>query len=46
VALLSLALWGLGIAASFTLGGLIHVLLLFSLALVLIRVIPGPRTID
>ena len=42
----STALWTLGLATSHTLGGLIHVLLLFAIALVLIRLIPGPRAVD
>ena len=36
-----LILWMLGLATSYTLGGLIHVLLLIAIAVVLLRVING-----
>ena len=34
-------LWALGLASSYTLGGLIHVLLLVAIVVVLLRVING-----
>jgi hypothetical protein len=36
-----LVLWVLGLASSYTLGGLIHVLLLIAIIVVLLRVING-----
>jgi hypothetical protein len=36
-----LVLWVLGLASSYTLGGLIHVLLLIAIVVVLLRVING-----
>jgi hypothetical protein len=36
-----LVLWALGVASSYTLGGLIHVLLLIAIVVVLLRVING-----
>jgi multisubunit Na+/H+ antiporter MnhE subunit len=38
-----LVLWLLGLVSSYTLGGLIHTLLLAAIVLVLIRVIQGQR---
>lgn len=38
-----LVLWILGIATSYTLGGLIHILLALAIITVLIRVIQGRR---
>ena len=40
-----LVLWALGMVSSYTLGGFIHLLLLFAIAVVLIRVIQGRRPI-
>ncbi len=34
-------LWALGLASSYTLGGLIHILLLIAIVVVLLRVING-----
>jgi hypothetical protein len=36
-----IALWLLGVATSFTLGGLIHILLVVAVVVVLLRVIQG-----
>jgi hypothetical protein len=38
-------LWALGIATSYTAGGLLHVLLVVAVAVMLIRVIQGRRPI-
>jgi Family of unknown function (DUF5670) len=38
-----LVLWALGMATSYTLGGLIHVLLLVALAIFVINLIQGRR---
>lgn len=41
IAILLFALWILGLVSSYTLGGFIHLLLLFAVVMVLIRVIRG-----
>jgi len=41
--LVLVVLWILGLATSYTLGGLIHVLLLVAIVAVLVRVIQGRR---
>ncbi len=38
-----LLLWALGLASSYTLGGLIHVLLVVAIVVVLFRVIQGRK---
>jgi hypothetical protein len=40
-----LVLWLLGMVTSYTMGGLIHILLLVAIAAVLIRVIEGRRPV-
>ena len=41
IALVLIALWVLGLATSYTMGGLIHVLLVIALVVVVVRVIQG-----
>lgn len=41
IALILLVLWAIGNVAAFTLGGVIHILLVIAIILVLIRVIRG-----
>jgi hypothetical protein len=43
IAVILMLLWALGLATSYTMGGVIHVLLLVAVLTVLIRVIVGPR---
>ena len=43
VAIVLCALWLLGLATSYTAGGLIHVLLVLAIVAVLVRVIMGRR---
>ena len=43
LAVLLLALWAVGLVTSYTLGGFIHLLLVFALVAVLVRVIQGRR---
>ena len=43
VAVILVLLWALGLLTSYTLGGLIHVLLAVALVVVLVRVIRGQR---
>jgi len=40
-----LVLWALGLVTSTTMGGLIHVLLVFAVVVVLVRVIQGRRAV-
>lgn len=40
-----LVLWVLGLVSSYTLGGLIHLLLVLAIAVVLIRVIQGRKVV-
>lgn len=40
-----LVMWALGMVSSYTLGGFIHVLLVIALAVVLINIIQGRRTL-
>ena len=42
---LLLALWLLGLVTSFTLGGLIHVLLVIAVVVVIVQVIQGRRVV-
>jgi len=43
--LILLVLWALGFVTSFTMGGLIHVLLVIAVIVVLLRVIQGRRVL-
>ena len=43
VAVILCALWVLGLATSYTMGGFIHVLLVLAIVAVLVRVIMGRR---
>jgi hypothetical protein len=45
IAVVLILLWALGIITAYTVGGLIHILLVLALAAVLIRVIHGRRVI-
>jgi hypothetical protein len=45
LAVILLILWLLGLATSYTLGGVIHILLVVAIIVVLIRVIQGRRAI-
>ena len=40
-----LILWAVGLVSSYTMGGLIHLLLVVAIAVVLIRVIQGRRVV-
>jgi hypothetical protein len=40
-----LVLWALGLVTSFTMGGVIHLLLLFALVVLVIRLIQGRRVV-
>jgi hypothetical protein len=43
IAVIMLALWLLGLVSSYTMGGLIHVLLVIAIVMVLVRLIQGRR---
>jgi len=43
--LILVVLWALGLVTSYTMGGLIHVLLVIAVVVVLLRVIQGRRPI-
>jgi Family of unknown function (DUF5670) len=43
ICLILLVLWALGMVTSYTMGGLIHVLLVIAIVVVLIQVIQGRR---
>lgn len=45
IAVLLLILWALGLVTSYTMGGLIHVLLVVAVVVVLVRVIQGRRVL-
>lgn len=43
IVILLLVLWVLGLVSSYTMGGLIHVLLVIAIVVILVRVIQGRR---
>ncbi len=43
IAVLMLALWGLGLITSFTMGGFVHILLVAAVVMVAVRLIQGRR---
>ena len=43
LALVLLVLWGLGLVTSYTMGGLIHLLLVVALVVMVVRLIQGRR---
>jgi len=45
IAVVFLILWALGLVTSYTMGGLIHVLLVLALIVVLINIIQGRRVV-
>lgn len=45
IAVILLVLWALGLATSYTMSGLIHILLIVAIVVVLIHVIQGRRSI-
>jgi uncharacterized protein DUF5670 len=45
IAIVLLVMWLLGLATSYTVGGLIHVLLVIAIVMVLINVFSGRRTL-
>ena len=45
IVVILLVLWALGLVTSYTMGGLIHVLLVIAIVVVLINVIQGRRAV-
>jgi len=45
IAVILIVMWLLGLVSSYTMGGLLHLLLVLAIAVVLIRVIQGRRPI-
>ncbi len=45
IAIVLIALWILGMVTSYTMGGVIHVLLVIAVIIVLVRVISGRRAL-
>ncbi len=45
VALILIILWALGMVSSYSMGGLIHLLLVIAIIVILIRVIQGRRVL-
>lgn len=45
VFLILLVMWALGLVTSYTLGGLIHILLVFALAVMIVRLTPGRQMV-
>jgi hypothetical protein len=43
IALILIVLWVLGLVSSYTMGGLIHVLLVIAIVVILVRVIQGRK---
>lgn len=43
IAIILLILWALGLVSSYTMGGLIHLLLVIAIVVIVIRVIQGRR---
>jgi hypothetical protein len=45
ISIILFVLWLLGLVSSYTLGGWIHILLVFAIILILVRVISGRRPV-
>jgi len=45
IAVILVILWLLGLVTSYTLGGFVHILLVFAIIVILIRVIQGRRPV-
>jgi len=43
IALILIVLWALGLVSAYTMGGLVHILLVLAIVVILIRVIQGRR---
>jgi hypothetical protein len=45
IAIILIVLWALGFVTSYTMGGLIHILLVIAIVVILIRVIQGRKVV-
>lgn len=45
IAIILIVLWALGFVTSYTMGGLIHILLVIAIVVILIRVIQGRKVL-
>lgn len=45
IAIIFLVLWLLGLVSAYTMGGLIHILLVFAIVIFLVRIIQGRRLV-
>ncbi|MDH4408307.1 MAG: lmo0937 family membrane protein [Verrucomicrobiales bacterium] len=45
LAIILLVLWALGLVTSYTMGGLIHILVVFAVVILLVRLIQGRRVL-
>ena len=45
ICLILLVLWALGLATSYTAGGLIHILLIVALVMIVVRLVQGRRAV-
>lgn len=43
IAIILIVLWALGLVTAYTMGGLIHILLVIAIVVILVRVIQGRR---
>lgn len=43
IAIILIVLWLIGLVSSYTMGGLIHILLIIAIVVILVRVIQGKR---
>lgn len=43
IAVVLIVLWALGLVTSYTMGGLVHILLIIAIVVILLRVIKGRR---
>lgn len=43
IAIILIVLWALGLVSAYTMGGLIHILLVIAIVMILVRVIQGRR---
>jgi hypothetical protein len=43
IAIILLVLWALGLVSSYTLGGLIHILLVVAIIIIVVRLVQGRR---
>jgi hypothetical protein len=43
IAVIMLVLWALGLVTAYTMGGLIHILLVFAIVAILVQIIQGRR---